>query len=274
MANLTDFGADIFLHRFDLTEQLRKFIFDIPKKTLIDNITVIQLGDSNERLNRELRVFGINEVINFATLPKDIESLLAITSRYPEKNFVVLTGDVELFDNFGLRLRNSLQLMLTKKKKISFLSGVSIKKNSKFEPSVLSKSTGTGKFQGMSSLNGLILIAGAKYDDFAESPVDPIVCFRIEKLKSQHFITSQAPPIELLLNAHMNSENLQTTVAIQREVNKNINADESFVLNAILTSKRLSRRRILFSLISVIPGIRPFNKLLRPLAIKLLLDDE
>ena len=269
--NLTDFGAELFLRRFDLTKQLENVISKFDNSTSnLDSFTAVVFGEFNNDLLQMLKSQGINEVTFSEIFPNSLNNMIEIVKAIASENTIFLTSDVTLMSNFSARVRKATSNLALNKSHIVSLSGVSLKNKESFAPQIVSKGTGLGHVKHMSSINGIIIIGTPEISDWDESDIDPVVCFRINKISSKHFLDLTSGTANLLINAKKNGRNQQISIAINREAMKHITETEDFITNNIVTSGKAMRLRILFSLLAAIPGIGISKKMFRTLAIPLL----
>jgi len=267
---LTDFGAELLMKRFDLTRQLESVIkrFDVSKSDLTEFSAVV-IGDLNVQLQVQLENLGIRQVTFIATLPKDVSSLLALTKSFSNKSLILLTSEVTLMSNFSERLQAAFSSTYSKGVGISVLSGVCLKSNGRFEPRIIAKGTGIGQFKDMSSINGIIIFPNAKISDWEKAEVDPVVCFRITETSEKNHLRSSIQASDILKGAIADGSKQQISVAVNNESLKNVVINEDLIMSLIVVSRKVTRLRILFSLIAAIPGTGIFKKTFRTFAIRL-----
>ncbi len=268
---LTDFGADLLLRNFDLTKQLESAIASFyPTKSDLSEYSAVVIGELNVDLQEQLENLGIYQVTFLANSPKDLPSLLALTKNVSDKNLVILTSDVTLMSNFSERLGVAYSSNPSKETTISILSGVCLKSKGQFEPRVIAKGTGIGQFKDMSSINGIILSPNAKISDWEKAEIDPVVCFRISEIAEKNHLQTGTDSSDILKRAISTGSKQQISVAVNNESLKHLTINEDSVLSLIVLSGKANRLRILFSLISAIPGIGVFKKMFRSFAIRLI----
>jgi len=269
--NLTDFGAALFLKRFDLTKQLENVFLnfdDLP--SVIERFAAVVFGEFNDHLLNELKSQGINQVTFSREIPQNVENLIEIVKGIGRENTIVLTSDVTLMSNFSARVQRVTSNLAANQSHIAFLSGVSLKDKESFAPRIISKGTGLEQAKDMSSINGILIMGTPDIADWDKSEVDPVVCFRINKTSTRHFLELASGPAKVLINAKKIGGNQQISIAINSEAMKHINQREDFITNYIVTSGKAVRMRILFSLLAAIPGIGILKKLFRNRVIRLL----
>jgi hypothetical protein len=263
----TDKGAEIFLRDFDLTQQLKEvFVLPRPKRVTGKMVAIIFGAEEDAKLKQQLSTFGILESTYVLNTPRSIEEVVRLVSTLTNMDAIILTSNVDLMDNFAERIDILNQMMESQKVGIGCLTAIATFRNRQFAPTIIEKTGDT-----VIPLAGLLIKVQSNSLMVESAPIDPVVSFRVPEWELVKTVDLSADVLRILEGALAPDAPAKLITMgvrnqVQFEMNKLAQNSSQMIIDMLISSGRTARRRMLLSLLATLPGVKPFRKVLRPIA--------
>lgn len=259
LGKLQDFARNIFLEKYDLSEQL-KLVFE--KKTeidnKIDNLTAIVIGNSRNNIIGKLRAIGITKVDFIKNNRVDLQDLLETAEALGHKRFLVLNGNIEILDGFSNSVKKLLEEMDHGKIGLGLIPTVALSQDSRnFSPVVMSRTR-------LLPLNGLVLITSNEMNSKnlikGQTPL-----LRITNASEMTYIQDFVDTYEFLSNVSdsLNGYNSHVRYTLSRKLKGNEFALNSDIAEEIRIMPKTRKKVAIYSLLAAVPGTWPIAKIVK-----------
>jgi len=249
-----DNSQNLFLEKFDLTQQLSKILIQKDAKVQYPNIDALVLGNSSSHLCEELRKIGFKRVEHSEIAILDLQDLLSLAQSLELREFCVFYSETEILDGFGVHLNSLLTQMKGKNVQFGSVISVVLSQGYKgFAPVLLGKTTTV-------PLNGLVVDLNNEVQAFAEIP-SKIPYLRVQHLAEMKFISTLFDTYSFLFDVGKDygiGKELSMRKLIQTSLEKRHMQEFFDVVEEIRMQPRGRRRVLSFSLFAALPFSRPF----------------
>lgn len=256
LSELQRVSQEIFVEKFDLTEQLRKIL---SRKSLhakkIEDLDALVLGSSTTGILEKLENLNFRRVEFTNNQIVDLQDLIELAQSLDFKKFCVFTADTDFLDNFSDRITLLLKKIESDETNIGVLSTVALLQGPKlFAPVIVPSAKSL-------PLNGL-LIDISKISANPSVHVDFIPSLRVTDYRDIRYVSKFVSPFDFLLN-RLNNLPL---IELGEESLRQVVLSGLAALSAVAVSdvaediRRLPRgrkRAATYALLASLPFVRP-----------------
>jgi hypothetical protein len=257
LAKLQELSHDIFLSKFDLTEQLKKILrLKSEDHERVQNLDALVLGSSSTGILKKLDSLGFGRVEFTLNHISDLQDLVDLAQSLDLKQFCIFVANCDFLDNFTFRLSEMQRRIESGSTSIGILGTVALTQGPKiFGPVIVPSAKSL-------PLSGMIL----DVESLPPHPtvyVDGVPSIRVKDYHEIPYVSKFIDTYDFLRNRFSN----QPTTTIGEESVRQIvisgladlsSSASNDVAEEIRRLPRGRKRAIMYALLASLPLLKPF----------------
>ena len=255
LAKQQEFSQNLFLDKFDLTQQLKKILVKKIVTPLPRIVDALILGNSDNDLRGRLSSLGFARIEHTNAVVRDLQDLISIAGGLELKEFCVFYSNTEVLNGFESQLKEVLAEMKKADYQFGTLPTVALSQGGQQFAPVIMGNTGTVP------LNGLVVnLSLGKADFLSNSRKIPFL--RVEDSSELPQVSTFHDSYSFLLSIGQDSKRdrvVSIRQSIRSEFEKRHLRNYHDVVEEIRILPRTRRRVLGYSLMASLPFTKPFT---------------
>ena len=257
LQELQALSKDLFLKKFDLTEQLKVILQPKPVQLAkVENLDAVVLGSSSTGILKKLETLGFKRVEFVSTQIDSLQDLVELAQSLDLERFCIFSGNSDFLDNFVDRIGKLQEMIKDKATEIAILGTVALFQGPKIFAPVLVQSAKS------LPLNGL-LIDTSNLSSIPKIHVDGIPSLRVHDFHEIKYISTFLSPYHFLRNRFENLPRAQLGEQSVRQIVStglaNLSAiSVNDVAEEIRRLPKGRKRATIYALLASLPLLKPF----------------